>query len=165
MMNKEVKTLANVLDSTRQLSIFYWEKLHDKDVFQTFECNGVQLNNAYWIIAHLAVTENYLVLRSTGGEFIKFSWAKLFGLGSPIPAKEDCPPVDEMLETLHLVHKKSMEHLLSLTDDDLYKPTTTGAKFGGEDSYRSIITHAIRHEGTHAGHLGWLCKLHGIKTI
>lgn len=40
-MNKEAKTLANVLDSTRQLSLFYWNKLSDKDVFQTFECSGV----------------------------------------------------------------------------------------------------------------------------
>jgi hypothetical protein len=164
-MNTEVKTLAQVLDSTRQLSLFYWNKLSDKDVFKTFECNGVQLNNAYWIMAHLAVTENFLVLRSTGGEMQKFSWAKLFGLGCPIPEKELCPPINEMLETLHLVHQKSIQHILSLSDEDLSKPTTTVAKFGGEDSYRAIITHAIRHEGTHAGHLGWLCKLHGIKTI
>ncbi len=164
-MNTEVKTLAHVLDSTRQLSLFYWNKLSDKDIFQTFDYSGAQLNNAYWIMAHLAVTENFLVLRSTGGEMIKFSWAKLFGLGATIPSKEECPPLNEMLETLHLVHKKSMEHLLGLTDDDLSKPTITGAKFGGEDSYRAIITHAIRHEGAHAGHLGWLCKLHGIKTI
>ncbi len=164
-MNTEAKTLADVLESTRQLSLFYWNKLSDKDIFQTFECNGVQLNNAYWIMAHLAVTENFLVLRSTGGEMQKFSWAKLFGLGCPIPEKELCPPINEMLETLHSVHQKSIQHILSLSDEDLSKPTATGAKFGGEDSYRAIITHAIRHEGTHAGHLGWLCKLHGIKTI
>lgn len=164
-MNTEILTLANVLDSIRQLTLFYWKKLADKDVFKTFDCNGVQLNNAYWIMAHLAVTENYLILRSTGGEMIKFSWAKLFGLGSAIPTKEECPPINDMIETFHLVYKKSMEHLLSLTDEDLSKPTTTGANFGGEDSYRAIITHAIRHEGTHAGHLGWLCKIHGIKTI
>jgi uncharacterized damage-inducible protein DinB len=164
-MKKEAQVLADMMDSTRQLSFYYWNKLQEKDIYKTFECNGAVLNNAFWVMAHLAVTENFLLLRSTGGEMIKFSWAKQFGLGAALPLKEECPPLQEMIDTLNFVHQKSLLHLSQLSDEDLEKPTITGVKFGGEDSIRSIIMHAIRHEGTHAGHLGWLCKLHGIKTI
>ena len=30
---------------------------------------------------------------------------------------------------------------------------------------KSALMHSIRHEGIHAGHLSWHCKLFGIKTI
>ena len=63
------------------------------------------------------------------------------------------------------VHEKSISYVSQLTDENLAKPTTNGIDFGGEDSVMAIIKHAIRHEGVHTGHLSWLCKLFGVKTI
>lgn len=165
MSATEINTLANTLDYTRGITLQYFDKLKEVDPHHLFEVDGKKLNSTLWIMAHLAVTENFLILRSTGGEMIRFSWAKLFGLGSTIPEPKDCPPFEEVLSTMKTVHQNSIAHLRTLNDADLIKATTTGFKFGGEDSFRRVITHSISHEGTHAGHLGWLCKLHGIKTL
>ena len=85
--------------------------------------------------------------------------------GSEIPKKEDCPPFEEVLSYFKEVHEKAITHISQLTDNDLAKPTTNGIDFGGEDSIRAIIKHSIRHEGVHTGHLSWLCKLFGLKTL
>lgn len=166
MKKTEAQALADTMDFSRQLSLYYFHKLKDTDLHKTFECEGKKLNSAFWVMAHLAVTENYLLLYATGGEMIRFSWARLFGLGSTIPIKEDCPPLEEILEKLESVHQKALQYIRSLSDDDLDKPNPTPIKFkNAPDTLRMVIQHAIRHEGTHTGHLSWLCKLHGIKTI
>ena len=166
MQRTEAMILAETMDFTRKLSLSYFDRLKDKDLHNSFECGGIKLNSAFWVMAHLAVTENFLLLHATGGEMIRFSWAKLFGLGSTVPDKKDCPPIEEVLEKLNAIHERSMEHIRKLRDSDLDKPNPTFIKFkDAPDTLRMIIQHAIRHEGTHAGHLGWLCKLHSIKTI
>ena len=96
---------------------------------------------------------------------MKIPWARQFGLGSKVPQKEDFPPVEEIMEMFDKVHETAINYVSTLTDDDLGKPTTNGVDFGGEGSVRAIIKHAVRHECTHAGHLGWLCKLFDVKTI
>ncbi len=164
-MNTEAQTLAHLIGKTRELTQLYFDILKDADWYRTFDVNGTTLNHPFWIMAHLAVTQNYLLLRSTGGEVVKIPWARQFGLGSILPAKADCPPMNEVKETFDTIHNKSVNHIHSLNADILDNTNTTGFQFLGEDSIRSVIVHAIRHEGTHAGHLGWLCKLHGLKTI
>ena len=47
-------------------------------------------------MAHLAVSENRLLLRATGGPFEKFSWAKHFSVGSQGLPKDQCPPYEEV---------------------------------------------------------------------
>lgn len=157
--------LAEMMDLSRRLSLSYMDKLKDKDLYREFEIEGVKLNSAFWIYAHLAVTENYLLLRSTGGEPLKITWARQFGLGGSLPAREACPTLEEVKETVNQVHEKSLLHISTLSNEQLLLPNTTGVDFGSGTSMQAIIQHAIRHEGTHAGHLGWLCKLHGIKNI
>ena len=164
-MRKETEVLAETLDFTRQLTKFYLSHLKGKDPYVVFKSeNGQPLNSAFWVIAHLTVTENWLVLYSTHGETERIPWGKLFGMGTSPPSKEDSPTFEEVLQKFKEVHPKCLDHIRSLSEEDLDKPTKTGATFGGEDTCRSIIKHAIRHEGYHAGHLGWLCKLHGVPT-
>lgn len=164
-MKTEAAVLAHVIDKTRFLTNMYLDLLKDQDLHKIFEMESKPLNSAFWLMAHLPVTQNFLLLRSTGGEAVKIPWARQFGLGSVPPAKEDCPPVDEVREMLKLVHEKSVAHIKSLDDAALDMDSTSGFEFAGEKSVRSMIIHAARHEGTHAGHLGWLCKFYGIKTI
>lgn len=165
MTNSEL--LAIAVDDARKYSLFYLNKLikNNADLGKTFEVDGKTLNNTIFIAGHLAVTENYLCLRCTGGEIVRFSWAKLFALGVPVPKIEECPPLEEILATMNAVHEKSLLHIRSLTDGFLAENNVGGFKFGSDETNRSIILHAVRHESSHAGHLGWLCKLHGIKTI
>ena len=165
MAKTETEVLIEMLEMNRDLTKFYLKKLEGQDLYKTFKIEGKELNSILWLIAHITVSENWLLLVCTGGDRVKIPWARQFGLGSEIPNKEDYPPVDEIMKMFNIVHQASIEYIKTLTEEDLAKPTTNGVSFGGEDSVRSIIKHEVRHEGTHAGHLGWLCKLYGVKTI
>ena len=165
MSKTATATLIETLESTRALTQYFIKKLEGKDLYKVFEIEGKKLNSILWVIAHLAVSENWLLLVCTGGEKVKIPWARQFGLGSQIPKKEEYPPAEEIFETFNKVHKAAIDHISKLTDDDTRQATTNGSTFGGEDSIKSIIMHNIRHEASHAGHLGWLCKLNDIKTV
>jgi len=165
MVKTETQTLVETLELSRGLTKYYLSHLKGKDVHHQFEVNSVKLNSILWLIAHITVSENWLLLVCTGGERVRIPWARQFGLGSEVPKKEDCPDFKEVLHYFKQVHQTAMAHVSQLTDKDLGKLTTNNTTFGGEDSVRAIVKHAIRHECVHAGHLGWLCKLHQVKTI
>lgn len=165
MAKTETEVLIETLEMSRDLTNFYINKLDGQDLYKVFEIDGKELNSILWLIAHITVSENWLLLVCTGGERVKIPWARQFGLGSEIPKREDYPAANEIMEMFDKVHQTSMDYIKTLSDKDLEKPTTNGVNFGGEDSVRAIIRHAARHEATHAGHLGWLCKLFGVKTI
>lgn len=161
----EAHVLAATLDRTRDLTRFYMGKLKGLDMHRRFTVNGVELNSAYWIVAHLTSSENWLVLRGTGGPFQKYSWAKLFNLGSQAPDPSACPPLEEILAAFKEVHANSIAHVAGLSEEQLSAPHQALMKIGGQDQVRDVILHAIRHEGLHCGHLSWLCKLHGVPTV
>ncbi|MEO8591121.1 MAG: DinB family protein [Flavobacteriales bacterium] len=163
-MPTEAQVLAHVMDRTRQYTLSYFDRLKDQDLHRRFVCEGKELNTAFWLIAHLTTTENGLLLMATGGPFNKFSWAKHFNVGSTGLPPAECPPFAEVFEMLNAVHAKAIAHVATLSAEALEAPNVTGfASFG--TTVRDVITHAIRHEGSHCGHLGWLCKLYGIKTV
>lgn len=162
-MQTTAQTLADAFDYTRGISLDYFNKMKDKDIYKEFEVEGIKLNSAYWLLGHLVVTENYMLLKSVGGEIVRFGWARPFGLGGSLAAVTERISVEEIMATMDEVHKKSMDHVRGLTDEQLRLPTTGAIKFG-DGSYYDIIRHAIEHEGAHGGHLGWLNKLHGIKN-
>lgn len=163
-MNTTAEVLAHTMDRTREYTRFYLSRLKDVDPHRVFTCEGVELNTAFWLVAHLAVSENGLLLRATDGPFEKFSWAKHFSLGSKGLPKAECPPYEEVWATFNAVHSKAIAHLRTLSDEALAKPNSTGLPLIGNTT-QDVITHAIRHEGLHTGHISWLCKLHGIKTM
>jgi len=165
MHKTQTQTLLETLELSRDLTKFYLSHLKGKDEHKVFEIDGKKLNSISWLIAHITVSENWLLLVCTGGEKVAIPWARQYGLGSIPPNKEDAPAFEEILTYFKEVHQKATEHISKLTDEELAKPTTNGTTFGGEDSIGAIIKHAIRHECTHAGHLGWLCKLFDVKTI
>jgi len=165
MGKTETQTLVETLELSRDLTNYYFKKLEEQDLYKVFEVEGKKLNSVLWLMAHITVSENWLLLVCTGGEKVSIPWASQFGLGSLVPEKEDYPSIEEIKKMFDHVHQKSINYVRKLTDNDLEKPTINGIDFGGEDSVRAIIKHAIRHECSHAGQLGWLCKLYGIKTI
>lgn len=163
-MKTEAQVLAHMMDRTRQYTRNYLSYLKGVDMHRTFVCEGKELNTGFWLVAHLAVSENGLLLRGTGGPFEKFSWAKYFFIGSQGMPKEQYPPYEEVWATFKAVHERTMAHLPTLTDEALEQPNITGLPLIGT-TVRDVITHAIRHEGAHIGHITWLCKLYGIKTM
>lgn len=162
-MNTIANTLADAFDYSRRISLDYFNKIRDKDIYREFEVNGTKLNSAYWLLGHLVVTENYLLLKSTGGEIVRFGWARPFGLGGSLEQVTEKVSLDEMFATMNEVHGKAMQHIRSLTNEQLRLPNTGAIKFGDGSIY-DVIRHAIEHEGAHGGHLGWLNKLHGVKN-
>lgn len=163
-MPSEASILAHVVERTRQYNRMYLAGLKDVDPHREFVCEGKKLNTLFWLVAHLAVTENALLLRATGGPFEKFTWAKHFSVGSQGLPPSECPPYAEVWATYKAVHEKAMAHLPTLSDEALNGPNITGMALLG-DTVRDVITHAIRHESLHTGHISWLCKLYGVKTI
>lgn len=160
----ESQALAHMMDRSREYTMQYFNTLKGEDPHRVFVCEGKPLNTAYWLMAHLATTENGLLLRCTGGPFIKFSWAKHYTIGGAGMSAEERPPFDEVLAMFHNVHAQVMTHLPTLTAEALEGPNISGLSAIGP-TVRDVITHAIRHESSHTGHLGWLCKLHGLKTM
>ncbi len=163
-MKIEAQVLAEMMARTREYALHYLRYLKDVDVHREFVCEGKKLNTVFWLVAHLATSENGLVLRATGGPFEKFSWAKHFSIGSAGLPQDQCPPYAEVWSTFKAVHERTMAHLPTLSDEALDQPNITGLPLIGP-TVRDVITHAIRHEAMHTGHLTWLCKLYGIKTM
>lgn len=159
-MPTEAEFLATMMDSARQYTLRYFDGLKDQDLHREFTVDGRTLNTAYWLIAHLTVSENGLLLISTGGEVIKYSWAKYYTRGGQgLPAHER-PPFTEVWEAFNTVHTKAIAHLQTLDEAELDRPNPTRLPVGPQ--VRHVVRQAIRHESYHTGQLGWLCKLYGI---
>ncbi len=163
-MPTEAQVYAHTMDRARQYTLLYFDKLKDQDLHRKFVCEGKELNSAYWLIAHIAVTQNGLLLMACGGPFEKFSWAKHFGRGGVGLPHAECPPFAEVFDTFQRIHTKAIAHVATLSDVALEGPNLTGLPIIGT-SVRDVVIHAIRHEGLHTGHLSWLCKLYGIGTM
>lgn len=162
-MPTEAQVLSHMMDRTREWTRYYLGGLKDLDPHRRFVCEGKGLNTVFWLVAHLATSENGLLLASTGGPFEKFWWAKHFTLAAAGLPPEECPPYGEVWETFNAVHKKAVTHIASMSEEALNGPNPTKLAIG--TTLRDVITHAIRHEGAHSGQLAWLCKLYGVKMI
>lgn len=162
---REVDYLIDNLNAARVLTKMYLSKLKGVDMTQTFQCGDVSLNSAYWVVGHIAWAENMLLLRGTGAKRFRFPWLKAFEIGSEFVYTSEMPPIKEVIDGMKLIREKVVEHLQTIEDGQLDQPNALDFTFAGENSIRMIIQHAARHEASHAGHLGWLCKLHGLKTI
>ncbi len=165
-MKSEGAIIADFLASARELSKMYFNILRDTDIKRRFKSEeGIELNSAFWVIAHLAVTQNFLVLRCSGGPKITIPWARDYGLGSTGASTDSAPSFEEVWETFKSVHNTCMEWVSGLSEEQLNAPAINGFNFMTDGSIRGAIMHAVRHEGLHTGHLSWICKLNGIKTI
>ncbi|MCB0793048.1 MAG: DinB family protein [Flavobacteriales bacterium] len=164
-MSQEAQVLAATLDRARGYTRYHLKQLEGRDPHHRFVINGVALNSMYWIVAHLASSENFLVLRATGGPMQRFSWAKHFNMGTAPPDPKELPPFDEVRAMFDDVHACSLAHIRTLSDDQLAEPHAARMRLGGTDQVRDVLMHAIRHEGLHCGHLSWTCRLHGIATM
>ncbi len=161
----EAQFLADMMRHSHELTRSHLRKLESVDLHKRFEVEGYQLNSAYWLFAHMTVSQNWLILRGTLGHFQKFSWAKLFTIGSVPPPIEVCPPFDEVVAKMEEVDRLSVEHVANLDETALGSPHHAMLQLPYGNTVRDIIKFHVRHESMHNGQLSWLCKLHGIKTI
>lgn len=165
MANMEANLLADTYDMAYGLVRFYQSKLKEADPFKQWEVNGNRLNSIAWITAHLCWSEEFLLLRAIGGKPTGINWLEHYEFGSEGSLHEDGLEMKQLLDARKTIHEAAMAHVRSLTAEDLAKDNLFGIEFGSGKSVKAVIQHAIRHEGTHAGHLGWLCKINGNKTV
>ncbi len=161
----EAQIWIYMLKKTREQTLSLLNKLSDCDLDADYLIDGKKVNTIRWIAAHLAVSANFLLLHTTGGDRLKLPWARAYGLGGQGLPKEEAPNLNEILAALSEIQDRAETHLQSLTEAEFDAPTTTGTNFGGEDSVRAIVAHHIRHENSHAGQLGLICKALGKPTI
>ena len=163
MTRKE--TLIATYRQARNLTMYYMSLLKETDPYKVFSLEDKELNSLHWIVCHLCWAESFLTVKSSGGEIETPAWFEKYAFGTTAPSKEEGPSFEEALQTLKENHQKCIIYLESLKEEDLDKDNVFGMSFGKEKSIAMMLMHAIRHEGTHAGHLGCLCKLSGVKTV
>lgn len=161
----QAQTLANMHQKVRDLTLWYLSLLKEADPYRVFECNGEKFNSTYWLTAHLTWAQNFLVLQATGGSAVEAPWLDHYRLGCDGTLHESAPSMKDAIQLLKAVHVQAIAHIGSLTEEHLDKPNLLGFGFGGDNSNRMMIQHCIRHEAMHAGHLSWLCKINGIKSV
>lgn len=162
--SKIINTLIETIEGINSLTIWYFSLLKNTDCYKNFEINGETINNLYWLMAHLANSEDLLLLKTFGQKGHQLEWLKEFKLGS---ANNIESPVSfkELVEISKQTHKECISFLKTLTDSDLEKENVLGFEFSGDKSLKMMLVHHIRHIGIHTGHLSMLCKLNGIQTI
>ncbi len=160
-MNTEATTLAILMDRSHKAILEAFRQLEGQDLHRRFEVGQQRLNSAYWILAHLCGSQNWLVLRGSVGPFSKYSWAKHFGMGSTGDVPAEAPSVEKFLAIYEEVHQASMAHVLTLDHDALSAPHQAVMQLPAGTDVRTIIMHHILHESGHCGQLALLCSLYG----
>jgi len=163
--NIKVQTLVKAYDMMRNLSKFYISKLSGLDLKKQHEIDGMKLNSAYWLIAHLVWTEHYLIIEGIGGESMGIEWLNDFAIGTSLDDLKNGPKIEEVLAKLDEVHKRAIEILSNMTDEQLQAENNIEANFGGQRSKENVLMHAIRHEPMHIGQISWILKANGISLV
>jgi hypothetical protein len=159
----ETDVLCEVIDNTRELTLYYLTKLKGVDLYKTFTAGTQSFNSAFWVMGHLVWAQDFLLLKATNGPDLNIDWLKRFSIGTTLPPREECPPIKTLLDNMREVHAQSVSHLKTLTKDELNEQNAINLKFGDDQSKRICVHHCIRHEGVHMGHLSWIAKMHGVK--
>ena len=165
MEYSQANLLADTYEMAYGLVRFYTGNLKEADPNKQWEVNGAKLNSIAWINSHLCWSENFLLIQATGGVSPDIHWLEHYSFGSDGTLHDAKVDMKAILADRKIVHEAAMKHIRSLSDADLEKENPLGIQFSQNKSIKTIIQHAIRHEGTHAGHLGWLCKISGAKTV
>ena len=164
MNNKtEANILVETFESVRNLSKYYLSNLKGIDVYKKMTVDGKSFNSPYWITAHLVWTEHNLLYLAMCGEKMDIQWLEKFSIGSEPPVEKDFPEYQVILATLDEVHAKAMKLVGSLTNEQLDEPNALNFSFGGVNSRRAVIKHAIRHEPMHIGQISWYLKLNNVE--
>lgn len=163
--NTECIILADTFESVRALTKRFLSMVDESQVNETPVINGVELNSPYWITAHLAWSQSFLIIETLGGNTEKYDWLNEYGFGTKPAEIKTKPPYTEVIQTFEEVHTNAMNHLRGLDDAFLNEKNKFGMVFSGKDDNRIIVHHAIRHEPMHVGQLTWFMKSKGMPTV
>ncbi len=154
----QAQILADVFQATRDLSNNYISRLEAADPLAQVEYNGKKLNSPLWIVAHLCWSQNMLQSKLLKGPNPNVAWLKDFAFGSDAIPTDQWPSYQEASSELNRINELCLGHVRSL-DDSILDDEIYVENIDWRTSARGVITHSIRHEGMHTGHLSWLYKL------
>lgn len=157
--------LAQTFEQVRLLTKFYLKKLASVDKTKTYKFGDVTFKSILWETAHIAWSENFLLIKGLTENSLDFDWFEQVQIGSDGTLNSDFPGYEQILIDMDKIHELAIQSILLLSDKDLEQPNNLGMNIAGSDTKRSLIQHAIRHEPCHTGHLGWIAKLNQIKVI
>ena len=163
MANTKTQLLIQTYQMARNLSKYYISKMEGIDIHKVYEVNGVKMNSAYWILAHLVWTEHFLIVEAIGGESMGIEWLNDFGFGCAPDEIKNPPPLEEVKKRFEEVHAKALEILNNMTDELMESDSGLEDAFGGSRDKLHVLMHAIRHEPMHIGQLSWILKANGIR--
>ena len=163
MPNIKTQLLIQTYQMARNLSKYYISQMEGIDIHKVYEVNGVKMNSAYWILAHLVWTEHFLIVEAIGGESMGIEWLNDFGFGSVPEDIKGQPPIEEVKKRFDEVHSKALEILNNMTDEIMESDSGLEDAFGGSRDKLHVLMHAIRHEPMHIGQLSWILKANGIR--
>lgn len=69
--NTRTQALIKTYEMARNLSKYYNSKLGRVGLQKVYELNGIKLNSAFWILAHLVWTEHFLIIEGIGGDDLR----------------------------------------------------------------------------------------------
>lgn len=162
---KETDFIVKAAEGNRAVLNSYIGILQDTDPHKIWEVNGNKLNSQYWLVGHLAWAENMLCVQSSGGKVVDIDWLNEFKIGSKPENMKFKASYPEVLEAFHEIHAKSMEYIKNLAPEKLDETNAFNFSMMNEKNVRVLLYHHLRHEGTHIGQFGWLCKFNGITTF
>ena len=163
MSNIKTQLLIQTYQMARNLSKYYISQMEGIDIHKVYEVNGVKMNSAYWILAHLVWTEHFLIVEGIGGESMGIEWLNDFGFGCAPDEIKNPPAIEEVKKRFEEVHTKAIEILNSMTNEQMKAENNIEANFGGSRDKLHVLMHAIRHEPMHIGQLSWILKANGIR--
>ncbi len=125
------------------------------------------LAHPLFLCGHLAVAENLLVhVRCLKSSVLDDSFGNHFGIGAPVKSvrEHDYPPIENILDTMNDVHRKTLNAIRGMSDGLLAE-----AAFGADGKSphphyrdkRGAVTHCARHEAFHAGQIAMIRRLLG----
>ena len=117
-----VELIRAQLDTSYGITMPLIEDLSDQPLAQPSEKGG---NHAWWVLGHLTFSEGDLLLNWMRGEENPLAdLAPLFAGGTqPCSEAKSYPAYDELIERFKQLRAGTLEHLATLSDADLDKPS------------------------------------------
>lgn len=160
----EQEILADVYAHVRRFTRNQLQQLKDVDLKLRPVFNGKMFNSVYWIAAHLAWTEDYLMHRALTGKPAAIDWLHDYRQTSKPEDATRFPSYIEILQTLDDLHAVALQNIRTLPTEEFEKVNHVQDDYLAQSNKRQIIFGGIQHEPMHCGHLSWLMKVHGVWT-
>ncbi len=148
---KATDSIKLALENSKNFSEALFKDMSDQPFARTRPGAG---QHAYWLLGHIVVSESFLLDQSLLGKPNRFeSWLPYFDFRTEAAEQGNgAPTYEELIEAMGSIRQSTIEHIESLTDDDLDKQccevSEDRPKFQSVgDCLNTISWHMVFHTG------------------